>query len=189
MSDDPKPSASNRLRKTYSLSAETAGLIVAEATSRHDDNESAALEAIVDFYREAKRGPLTEIFHHLARVKDMLEHHGRATHREKSLGVDWVLPGRDIAVEAKTRCPESTIKMTAAIATTVAKDKPTQVWIVVPDTITRAERKKFEAYAEQLPFEGTPVLVFPVKEADDTLAQMDGKVPDPTKRSPQSSEG
>lgn len=175
MADDQKVSFNNKPKKTFSLSTETVAYVSAEAHTRWDGNESAAVEAMIAFYRESKQGPMTEIIHHLARVKETLEHHGRVLHREKTLGVDWYLPGRNIGVEAKTRCPESTIKMTAAIATTVAKERPSQVWIVVPDTITRAERKKFEAYAEQLPFEGTPVMVLTLKEADDTLAQMDGK--------------
>lgn len=171
MSDEPKFTSNNRPRKTFSLRAETVAFIVSEALTAHDSNESAAVEAMAEFYRAAKQGPLTDLVHHLARVRETISHYGRAIHREKSLGVDWVLPELRIGVEAKIRCPESTIKMTAAIATTVAKDRPEQIWIVVPDTITRAERKKFEAYTEQLPFEGVPVLVLSVKEADDTLAE------------------
>ena len=63
--------------------------------------------------------------------------------------------------------------MTAAIATTVAKDKPSQGLDAARYDHPR-RTGKIRGLRGAAAFEGTPVLVFTVKEADDTLAQMDG---------------
>lgn len=128
------------------------------ADARYGGNISMAFNEAMRTQIELSRGPMSKVFQFNAEIAQVLRSLGLKTNSSEHC-VDWIIPSLDLGIESKMkfspgRAESATI---ATMAYSAGQKLCSEIWIVVPDSISQSDKMQWERIAKE--FHLCPVLV------------------------------